>query len=287
MNEIYKYNQPIKDIHEKRISVRTYNGDALSDDLVEKIKSYYKLLEAEISNELRFVYIDKSKVSMDGIKLGTYGVIKNAPAFISVVFKDDCSLTKAGYMIQALVCYLTSIGLGTCWLGGTYNQENFAKVCNLSENEKIRIVISLGYPSKKRSIISYAMNRKGKRIRQDYSKLFFENSLDNPIESIDGMKYCVPLEMLRIAPSAVNNQPWALVKEGNNFHFFKTKTRLKTNNGVFDIHIIDMGIAMFNFEATAIDIGLNGKFIYNGSYDVKIPEDFKYIATWVDLDREN
>ncbi len=285
MKEIYKYNQPIKDILEKRISVRSYDGNTLSDDLVAKIESYSKLLETEMSNELRFVYLDKSTVtSIGGIKLGTYGIIKNAPSFISVVFKNDCSLTRAGYMIQALVCYLTSLGLGTCWLGGTYSQEDFAKVCSLSENEKIRIVLSLGYPSKKRSIISYAMHRKGKRIRKHYSDMFFDNSLYNPIKSIDGMKYCVPLEMLRIAPSAINKQPWAIVKDGDSFHFFKTKTRLKSDNGVFDIHIIDMGIAMFNFEATAIDIGLNGKFIYNGVYDVKVPKEFKYIATWVDLD---
>lgn len=60
----------------------------------------------------------KKEISANGEKLGTYGVIKGAQDFIAAsVGKGELSLEALGYTFEELILYVTSLGLGTCWLG--------------------------------------------------------------------------------------------------------------------------------------------------------------------------
>lgn len=52
--------------------------------------------------------------------------------------------------------------------------------------------------------------------------MFTLNDFNTPLSKEEAGEYQAALEMLRLAPSATNAQPWAVVKEGNHFHFFVT-----------------------------------------------------------------
>lgn len=87
------------------------------------------------------------------------------------------------------------------------------------------------------------------------------------------------LAMLRLAPSATNSQPWAVVKEGNTFHFFNNyKSGIPSD--VEKIKHVDLGIALSHFHQTAMHDGLNGKFEIK-EISFKVPENIHYVLSYV------
>ena len=85
--------------------------------------------------------------------------------------------------------------------------------------------------------------------------------------------------MLRLAPSATNSQPWALVKEGDSFHFF-CNYKNGLNSDVKKRKHIDLGIALAHFHQTAMSDGLKGRFeAIDIGFD--IPENMHYIITYI------
>ena len=85
--------------------------------------------------------------------------------------------------------------------------------------------------------------------------------------------------MLRLAPSSTNAQPWAVVKEGNKFHFF-CDYKNNINEDMRKIKHLDLGIALSHFHQTAMADGLTGKFEIE---DIKIttPENMHYVISYV------
>lgn len=81
------------------------------------------------------------------------------------------------------------------------------------------------------------------------------------------------LEAVRIAPSAVNKQPWRIVKIGNDFHFYEKHTLGNRSGAEWDVQKIDMGIALYHFMAVT-----NGQFSL-ADPKIEIPKDTEYIAT--------
>lgn len=66
--------------------------------------------------------------------------------------------------------------------------------------------------------------------------------------------------MVRIAPSASNKQPWRIVMDGNNFHFFLCRNKGYGKALGFDIQRLDIGIAMCHFESVMNELGFLGKW---------------------------
>lgn len=50
-----------------------------------------------------------------------------------------------GYVFEKIVLYITSLGLGTCWLGGSFNKADFEKAITLEEDEFIPVISPMGY----------------------------------------------------------------------------------------------------------------------------------------------
>ena len=55
------------------------------------------------------------------------------------------------------------------------------------------------------------------------------------------------LEAVRLAPSAVNKQPWRVVVTENAAHFYEKKDK-GYDNGTYDLQKADLGIALYHFE---------------------------------------
>ncbi len=80
-------------------------------------------------------------------------------------------------------------------------------------------------------------------------------------EGMVGEPYAAPLEAVRLAPSASNNQPWRLVLEGGppvRVHFFLERTPGYRRLTEVDLQRIDLGIALAHFELVARELGLAG-----------------------------
>jgi nitroreductase len=282
--------RPITEIIGERHANRTYQKRPIS-------KTHREMLEKFIADagpgpfgaRARFRLIAASEEDADAIRqLGTYGVIKNAVGFIAgAVKKSGYYLEDYGYLLERIVLYATSIGLGTCWLGGTFKRSGFARKISLEEDETLPAIIATGYSMEKPSILDSIMRfGAGSKNRKPWESLFFNGDFDQAMTEEAAGAYRVPLEMVRRAPSASNNQPWRLIKEkgGDNFHFYLERTKGYYRRwqliGMDDLQRIDMGIAMYHFEATAVESKLKGTWVIHDP-GLKIPRELcEYRSTW-------
>lgn len=264
-----------------RSSVRTYEEKPLSEEDKNKLKAY---MESSIENPFSvngLFRLLEQKDAVNGEKLGTYGVIKGASDFIgATVENSELALEALGYSFEKLVLYATSIGLGTCYLGGTFNRSSFAAAMEVKENELFPVISPVGYPFGKRrakeSLMRWAIKADK---RKEWDELFFNEDFSKPLTEKDAGKYAFPLEMLRLAPSAANKQPWRVVQDKIGYHFYELKTI--GDNNKLDIQRFDIGIAACNFHMAAVEKDLSGKFEKLKKIDIQTDENLKYIFSWI------
>lgn len=252
---------------ETRRSVRTFNGLMVNAEDLEKMKEYVKTIENPYGIDVEFVFLDAEEHSLSS------PVIKGEKLYVTAKIKDVKHAEEAyGYSFEMMVLYAWSLGLGTTWIGGTMNREHFEEETGLDAQEMMYCVTPLGYPARKMSIKEMAM-RKGvgadKRVPAE--TIFFDVNFSTPLEESDE-KIRFALEMVRLAPSAVNKQPWRIVRRENCYHFYLKHSK-GYDNGKWDMQKIDMGIALCHFMQAA-----GGELVLD---DPKImtPEGTEYMAT--------
>lgn len=221
--------------------------------------------------------------------LGTYGFIKGASGFIiGATEVVGTHLEDFGYLMERVILFATDIGLGTCWLGGTFTKSSFAKKISASGSELIPAVTSVGYIAKTPRRVDAMIRRgAGSDRRLPWERLFFDSRFGVPIPRQAAGDYVVPLEMVRLSPSASNQQPWRIIKDGNIWHFYLHRTpgyldrRLVKLFTVADLQRIDMGIAMSHFELAAHELGLHGYWEMNEPR-IEKPDDLtEFTISWV------
>lgn len=140
------------------------------------------------------------------------------PQLIAIYSEEaDGWLENVGFLFQQMDLYLQSLGLGVCWLGmGRMNPKSTTVV----EGMKFVILLAFGHP-------------KGNQLRYDL-KGFKRKTLEQIADWLDPR-----LEPARLAPSAVNSQPWYFAHEGDNIHAYRIP-----NDRLNHMNQIDMGIAL-------------------------------------------
>lgn len=270
----------------KRKSIRSYDGRPLTAEDKTAIENKIQEILQEERSIRAGLDITLVQAGADGTgKLGTYGVIKGAQNFLCMTVNEtEEAMEIAGYEFEKLVLYATGLGLGTVWLAGTFNRSQFRGALKLSEGRRFPIVSPIGYPSdKKRWIDAFFRKNANSDNRRSWDQLFFENDFDTPLSREHAGDYALPLEMLRLAPSAVNFQPWRILKDENGFHFYRA--RKGKGKMPLDLQRLDVGIAACHFELMAEELGLAGSFIKEKDLKVPSTEQLKYLFTWKSEDQ--
>ena len=84
---------------------------------------------------------------------------------------------------------------------------------------------------------------------------------------------------MRLAPSAVNKQPWRVVVCDNKAHFYEKRSKGYISADNWDIQKIDMGIALCHFELEAKECGISASFSVSDP-GLAADADTLYIATY-------
>jgi nitroreductase len=199
---------------------------------------------------VRFELIDLSGKERGEIKtLGTYGFIKGARMFIvGAVAKGNWAMEDYGYCMEKNILAATHLGLGTCWLGGTFNRSASALKINKRDDEVVPAITPVGYPRERKSMMDAAVRFFAKsNTRKAWEELFFLGDTKSFLPRNIAGAYALPFECVRIGPSASNRQPWRIVRETDRevFHFYISRTPGYAEKllGV-SLQDIDMGIAM-------------------------------------------
>lgn len=279
-----KLNIPIEETIKKRVSVRTYEAKKLSEIDKEKLLKEINQLTNPFGENVRIHLIEKDIVS-NGEKLGTYGVIKGAKTYLGVsVDKSEYGLIAAGYQFENLILYATNMELATVWLAATFSRNQFATAMDIRDDELFPAISPIGYAAGKKSFTERLMRKTMKSDnRKEWDEIFFQDFFGNSLSKEEANVYTKPLEMLRLAPSATNAQPWRVVKKQGLYHFFQTHK----NNASEDekmIKKVDIGIALSHFHQTVLEAGLTGNFEKQSDFEIDIPENTNYIISWKMVD---
>lgn len=278
--EVDKLNIDVKEAVKKRVSTRSFEAKSLSEDDKNRLMEINKVLTNPFDVNVRVQYISKNS-GADGVQLGTYGTIKGAKDYLAITVKDEpFAMEAAGYQFENLILYATQMGIGTVWLAATFSRKDFEKAMDIASDEIFPCISPVGYPSEKKSLIEkFTRVGLGSKNRKAWDKIFFSNDFEHSLSKDNAGAYEQALEMLRLAPSSTNAQPWAVVKEGNKFHFF-CDYKNNINEDMRKIKHLDIGIALSHFHQTAMADGLTGKFEIE---DIKIitPENMHYVISYV------
>jgi nitroreductase len=288
-----EFSKPITHIIQERKSYRTYSGYPIEKSLKEQVDDILKNHElkspfSKYAGNARFKLVSIPDFDpKEKKKLGTYGIIKGAQDFIvGAVEKSQYSREHFGYLMETIILAMTDLGLGTCWLGGTFNKTLFSSKINCSPGEDLPAITPLGYSIKNsvREKMIRSFTKADDRLPWD--KLFFEGNLSTPINKTNLGIYETLLEMIRIAPSAGNRQPWRIIKNTSkdDFHFYSTNPKDGRFLHYSKFRPLDLGIAVCHFNLTAKELGVKGDWVFQ---EDKIPnvENLLYKITWEGKER--
>jgi nitroreductase len=284
--KIMLFTKPITDIVKKRTSWRTYTNEPLKPDIREKMINLMKDNDfgspfSGQAGKTRFELLNIPEFDPSEKKnLGTYGTIEGVQNFIvGAIEKSECDREHFGYILESIILAATDLGLGTVWLGGTFNRSLFSAKIKKKENEIVPAITPIGYPaprtSKEITIRSYAKADK----RFPWEKLFFEGDFSTSL--VAEKEYFTIIENVRLGPSAGNFQPWRIVKDPleDNFHFYLLYTDDKMGKVYNVFKRLDIGIAVSHFNLSAKELGIKGKWSFEEP-DILTPKDFRYTISW-------
>jgi hypothetical protein len=253
-----------------RKSCRSYSDRAIEPEKLAELKQFLgSNTKTPFGSKVCFHLIDFNEMETGELKnLTTYGVIKGARRFIvGTVEKQPMAMEDYGYCMEQNILTATSLGLGTCWLGGTFKRRGFADKIRIDESKLLPAISPVGYPRDTRSVVDrmfryFAASDK----RKPWDELFYLHDTDNILADHHSGGFKIPLECIRMAPSASNKQPWRIIKDQNQdaFHFYLRRTPGYENVVKYvKLQNVDMGIAMCHFELSAKELGLKGDWSVN------------------------
>jgi len=182
--------------------------------------------------------------------VGAYGKVTGAPHVLVVVARDHSRSAQAhaGYVGEAAILEATTLGLDTCWVGGFFNPKKAHLLAELGDGERITAISPVGYADidlsgSERTMRSMAGAHKRKPLEETA-----------PGASRWPGWARAAAECARIAPSALNRQPWRLRLEDHGLiiardNVFESPRVTKT---------LDCGIAMLHAELGAFGEGVAG-----------------------------
>lgn len=234
----------------KRRSRRLFAPKPVDPDLLECLNTVCR--EFRPFTESRAVLVAKAPEEVFKGAIANYGKIKGAPAFIAFIGnrRDPHIHEKVGYVGEGIVLEATSLNLGTCWVGALFRPEVAASLATIKENENVFAVTPIGYVKEKWSL--------EEKIMTGFGRTHKRKPL---IELVTGMEELqwpmwvkAALEAARIAPSAVNRQPWR-------FHVELHSITISVDD-LHDTYNIskrlDCGIAMLHIELASLYYGVRG-----------------------------
>lgn len=243
-----------------RRSVRNFRMEPVDKTILESIPAFLEEivpLFPEIRTEV-VVYENITKKE----KLSGFSNI-SAP-YYAVIFAEpkEKSDMNAGFIMQQLSLYLTTKGLGSCFMGTVRKKDR------KMEEAGMRCV----------AVLAFGLG-KGAIVRRDYEAKRL------PMEELCAYKEPPKawvkeiLEVARLAPSSLNSQPWRFVVYENRIHVFSKKP-VVSHSALGKYNEFNFGIMFANVLVAADEIwadvdlikleNINHKTIPNNQYVLSI-----------------
>jgi hypothetical protein len=276
------YTNTVTELIQRRYSCRTYADRPIEAPLRQRLEGFLAHSEpSPFGTAARFALIAATSEDSQALRgLGTYGFVKRPAGYVvAAAERGQRDMEDLGYLLEHVVLYATDLGLGTCWLGGTFTQSRFAARIALRANESLPAVVAVGHIADQPRWVDRLMRLgAGADKRRPWEALFFERTFAAPLSREAAGVYAVPLDMVRAAPSASNRQPWRIVRDGPRWHFYLQRTRAY---GKPHVQRMDIGIAMCHWALTVRERDLRGEWAVDPPAIATPDADTAYVATWL------
>ena len=238
----------LKEMIGRRRSVRRYSSDPLPETAMEALKEQMRHLQPLTEAGLVAARIVPAE--------DCHFVQKwRNPHFIALYAmegeRNDEALMNVGFMFQQVDLYLQSQGYGTCWVGLGGVGDGIAP----PEGMKLAVMMAFGIPE----------DTPLRRENADFHRRSAEEICDVPD---------VRLEVVRLAPSATNSQPWYFTHEGDALHVHCVVHGPIKKRMLGRMNRIDMGIALAHLY-----VAWPGSFRFARLDGVAVPEGYSYVGT--------
>lgn len=124
----------------RRFSVRSYRDEpvkpGLTDLLLEAAARSPTLTDA--SPRIELISGADSVEQVLTLMIGSYGLVRNAPHLLAGILPEDSERARIdlGYVMEYVVLEATRLGLGTCWITGTFDAKRAGDVLDLAPGRR-------------------------------------------------------------------------------------------------------------------------------------------------------
>lgn len=213
-----------------RVSRRKYANQVLSPSEIAQFTTWIEAINTE--SQLSIALITDGSQAFNGLSK-SYGMFSGVRSLILLKgsANDPHLLEKCGYYGEKLVLEATQLGLGTCWVAGTYDTNS--PIFKTETGEKMVCVLTVGTVASEKSfgekLIYKLAHRKTKALEN-----FYETDEITPEWFLKG------IAAVQKAPSAMNTQKVHLT-------YHKTQVHIHIPNS-YQMDLVDLGIAKYHFE---------------------------------------
>lgn len=217
-----------------RKSIRKYKMKALDESILNDIMNFagsLRMLYEGISVEYKIVDSINEPINFKG------PFSFKAPYYL-VLFstKEEGYCYNAGYLLEQISLYLTTKGIGSCYLGMAKPKKGKLEVLDHE------YVMTLAFGEGEQEIYRTVDN--AKRLPIEDIAIYKENISRN-VKAI--------MQAVRMSPSSMNSQPWKFVVYDNRIHIFNKKQIFKTT-ALKEVQEVDIGICIAHLLVSADEL---------------------------------
>jgi len=242
---------------EKRTSRRRYHPEPIEREEREALEESVRELRKEFPLS-RVIIKQKGFDEVTKKIIGSHGPVTGASSYAMIVGKTSeenyKATIQAGVVGEGLILEATHLDLNTCWMGAFFDLGKASSEAEIEDDEEILAITPLGKakdppPITEKILRAATGSHKRHSLAELCSEDFFEEAQDWIITAV---------KLARLAPSAMNRQPWRFEVEGEKLIL---KSAIKTRkHGVYPY--LDCGIALLHLLVGAGSEGVEVEVEY-------------------------
>ena len=206
---------------EHRHSVRSFTGEAVPTDARATLEQAVASANGASGLHMQLAWDEPEAFAT---MLAHYGKFQNACNYLALVGPKGPDLDElCGYFGEKIVLLARQLGLGSCWVGGTFSRKRTR--CDVGAGERLVLVVALGIG------VDDGRPRRSKGIGE----------LSNTHSHVMPDWFQHGMQAVALAPTALNQQHFIFTLDRN-----RTRVSAQSTGGFFSK--VGLGIAECHFE---------------------------------------
>lgn len=239
----------------RRRSIRKYKDEEIDEKILNKIARFGEdAVGIRPDIQVRWEVFRASDRKIHGM----FRV--KAPYYVAL-YSEICEdyRKNAGCLMEQLSLYLHTKGIGSCYQGG-------ASLRSDVEGMELVMIMAFGRPAEPLE-----------RDREDFRRIELKKLVK--VHGAFGKVQRKLLEPARLAPSAMNLQPWRFVVTDNRIHLFVKKPGKIRYQRQLDMNLFDAGIVFSHMMVTAEELWFDVEYQKLDSILEKDFQNYLYVGS--------